>query len=558
MDQKTLEEGGKNTLNFKCEKILHGCEKPIACQTPEKTSEQTTKSKEGTIQLPEKYKAIADLFDRMSCSLRLLRLRKKSPTFRNICTQVEILAKREFSYMHLAQIKYILPEAVHIDKVLVHDNKTLCMKPDLKIALIAEVVQGHSSESTDMALRELFGLRLTDFFNMHPRGTDIPEAPLPEPFQQRTHNLICEDLLVDSSAMVSSSTSSENQQLSKECHPYPLKRHFSKKNVVVETEKIQCFLENQTAPSSQLSNCNCLDNEGNESEGKWQKKCATSCLESDRTINQNMERGQQKESCFECFQPSVINTPAHLICSPKSDSCDGLEGPNIKIASSIDISITETPAQSAPRRLVPSSDDKHQIMTTQNSISCNKSAKRVLDFSHEEGDNNALDISIDTLESSRDAHDNIPEASRECTEGLNASSSVFMPQKVEESHDCSHDNTNQTQGGSATWQHMSLPLLGLVDVIYSIFSSVKCSPITKEELLHKIIMNSLDFVEIREVEEGIEFLEKVVPDWICRKQVPSGDTMYCMKKAWDLDSVRSRLSSNITPELSKGLSFTQI
>lgn len=38
--------------------------------------------------------------------------------------------------------------------------------------------------------------------------------------------------------------------------------------------------------------------------------------------------------------------------------------------------------------------------------------------------------------------------------------------------------------------------VGLVDVIHSIFYSVKCSPITKEEILHKTIMNSLDFVEI--------------------------------------------------------------
>lgn len=70
--------------------------------------------------------------------------------------------------MHLAQIKYVLPEAIHIDKVLVHDNKSLCMKPDLKITLTYEVVQGHSSESTYMALRQLFGLRLMGFFNTHP------------------------------------------------------------------------------------------------------------------------------------------------------------------------------------------------------------------------------------------------------------------------------------------------------------------------------------------------------------------------------------------------------
>lgn len=40
------------------------------------------------------------------------------------------------------------------------------------------------------------------------------------------------------------------------------------------------------------------------------------------------------------------------------------------------------------------------------------------------------------------------------------------------------------------------------------------------------MMNCLDFVEIREAEEQIEILEKIVPDWLCKKVVSSGDTMY--------------------------------
>ncbi|KAI9073648.1 hypothetical protein K1719_044391 [Acacia pycnantha] len=98
---------------------------------------------------------------------------------------------------------------------------------------------------------------------------------------------------------------------------------------------------------------------------------------------------------------------------------------------------------------------------------------------------------------------------------------------VAECNDCSHENTNQTQVGSET----PSSLLGLVDVIYSIFCSIKRSPITKEELLHKILMNSLDFVEMREAEEQINFLEKLAPDWIYTKSGPSGDTMYCSIKA---------------------------
>lgn len=255
------------------------------------------------------------------------------------------------------------------------------------------------------------------------KGTGIPEATLPEPFQQRNHSLICEDLPVDPTAIVSSSASNQNQQLLQECHPYHFKRHFSKNIVVAETEKVQCSAIQTSLP---CHSSNCLDNDGCQSECK----CTASCLKSDSMTNRDMERGQQKESCFMCLQPSAINTPVRLICSPKSVSCGSYESPDVKIVSSTDILMTETPAQSEPKRLVPGSDVKLQILTTQNSISCNKPAKRVLDFSCEEGNNDALDICVNKLESSRDAHDNIFEDSRGCTEGFSASSYVDLLQKV--------------------------------------------------------------------------------------------------------------------------------
>ncbi|XP_054810236.1 CDT1-like protein b [Prosopis cineraria] len=125
-------------------------------------------------------------------------------------------------------------------------------------------------------------------------------------------------------------------------------------------------------------------------------------------------------------------------------------------------------------------------MIAQNSISCNKQVKRVL-FS-QEGDYDA-----DKLESSGDACDNIPEASQGCTEDFNVSNSVVLSNKVAECLGCSNENANQTQG---------------------------------------------------EAEEQINFLGKVVPDWIYRKLGPSGGIMCCINEMSDLESVRSRLSSN--------------
>ncbi|KAG1355195.1 putative CDT1-like protein a, chloroplastic [Cocos nucifera] len=50
----------------------------------------STSLKDKAVELPEKYKALVDLFNRMESSTRLLHLRKKLPTFQNIRTQ-EIL-----------------------------------------------------------------------------------------------------------------------------------------------------------------------------------------------------------------------------------------------------------------------------------------------------------------------------------------------------------------------------------------------------------------------------------------------------------------------------------
>ena len=75
---------------------------------------------------------------------------------------------RRFSYRHLAQIKYILPEAVQTDKVLIHDKDTLCMKPDIKITLLFDAIEGHYQKSIFMALQQVFTTRLLNFSAMHP------------------------------------------------------------------------------------------------------------------------------------------------------------------------------------------------------------------------------------------------------------------------------------------------------------------------------------------------------------------------------------------------------
>jgi len=71
----------------------------------------------------------------------------------------------------LAQLKFILPEAIAIKKLLVFDERTSCMKPDLHVSINLDAVEFDAnllSESGTMSLRKLFRVRLNEFWKSHP------------------------------------------------------------------------------------------------------------------------------------------------------------------------------------------------------------------------------------------------------------------------------------------------------------------------------------------------------------------------------------------------------
>lgn len=81
---------------------------------------------------------------------------------------------RKFEYKHLAQIKYILPEAIQINKILVHDTETMCMKPEIKVTLLFDVVEGHCEPSAFIALSNAFASRLENFLSTQPEVMLLP------------------------------------------------------------------------------------------------------------------------------------------------------------------------------------------------------------------------------------------------------------------------------------------------------------------------------------------------------------------------------------------------
>ncbi|GFP88529.1 cdt1-like protein a chloroplastic [Phtheirospermum japonicum] len=411
----------------------HHLEDLFSSPTPVKMKEPARiKSKEDLTKLPEKYGALLEFFERMTSSLRLLSLRKRTPTFQNISCQVEILTGRKFLFTHLAQMKHILPEAVQIDKILVHDEKTKCMKPHMTIGLLFDAVKDHGEESVYVALSKLFSSRLREFCITHPEGCDVPEAELPEPFGLKTiafkkeADSISEDL----------STSRETNL----SHFSPsFKMNFSQKAADEEMEK--------TIISSPVK----------------------SAREANVEINEEVE----KEKAF----PGSSSTVSMCEITP------------VKLILASDSVVVETPVlytpmrPISPTRSVLTCEDDNKMTGSQNGKQPTSNAKKALDF-----------YGMDD------------------------------------------------QGTSFSHKHASVSLSDFVCSIHRVFQSVDFCPITKEELVQKVMMNNFEFDDLREVEMQMEDLEKLVPDWFCKKLTRSGDLIYSVQKITDLNSVCERVN----------------
>ncbi|KAI3757283.1 hypothetical protein L6452_04817 [Arctium lappa] len=309
--------------------------------TPEKTNETlNVRCKKEPAKLPEKYGTLSEFFDRMTTSLRLLNLRKQLPTFQNICRQVETLTKREFSYRHLAQIKFIFPEAVQADKILLHNKKTLSMEPDIKVTLLLDVIEGHVEHSPYIALCHTFFHRLIKFVNTHPEGCDVPEAELPEPFNQREITISANSLLVDSS--VETLPNIEEAELLNPSHLHPsFGRHFSRKDVEEFTKT-----ELSPLPVSPVS------------------------ITPDTTNNKEIG----------------LSSCSDLVKHDKAVQV-GNEDTPMKPPLVLDEISIETPDLSTPKRSVPT-ENKLKSVVSQKGMASNLFTKRSLDFStaHDEGE----------------------------------------------------------------------------------------------------------------------------------------------------------------------------
>ncbi|GAA0144295.1 hypothetical protein LIER_04783 [Lithospermum erythrorhizon] len=470
-------------------------------QTPEKTSEISLNVRRGKIsEFPEKYLVLSELFDSMVCSIRLLSLRKRSTTFRNIQIQVEILTGRNFQYRNLAQMKYILPEALKLKKVLVQDKKSLCLKPEIYIMLVHDIVGSDHEQSVYVALSDLFTSRMKHFHGKHPEVSDIPEAGLPEPFNEKNTSIEEDSQNLGLSIPIGADLENPSDI------PSSFRELFAQKGVTeAEETTTQHLLSCSPGLPYKVIN---LTNQEREA-----------IISPSPGFERDITKSGQVERC------------TSDVCTSESKSTP------LKLGSEISEITLDTPAQPTPKRSSSCQNKQKSVMNDGNSIG-SLTAKRSLMFSHLEDEQNVSDFINEGKEQTGSVQDGLLEA--ELNENPLKDGSVNIDVNDYSTRDsnkiCQHDLTEQQQS--------STRLSDFVPVINQIFKSMGWRSITKDELVHKIIVNHCDVDDKSDVERQVEILENLVPDWIYKKLTPSLDHLYSINKVSDLDTILEKVSSS--------------
>ncbi|KAJ0089843.1 hypothetical protein Patl1_12610 [Pistacia atlantica] len=487
----------------------------------------------GSNKLPEKYRQLAEFFDSLDSAIRLLKLKRSMSTFTNICPKIECLTDRRFSYGHLARLKFILPEAVEIKKVLMFDEKTSCMKPDLHVTINVEAIEcdGKSkSDSKNMDVRKVFRARLMDFIKGHPEGDEVPEEALPEPFSRLKTNLHStrNETLIESS-------SEQQQTISQPVVASHLsrsfRRHFSQpltNNDAEQTEAQQRLSKISNEPSVVPLLEPCPDNISSSEETNVY--AASPIKLSSKSIN--------SDKCL-----SSCESPAHLLpgCLPATPmketdtknkdgslvDIDGVQSTPAKLASTPARLMSSTPALCTPKRRCYMTPEDVSA-STPNKLVRRPLRSRSLKFDTpvknekvEDEDKEIDDASVDD-----DILDILPEN---------------LIQSIREKERKTMEERDPVISQAKRRRQMIACLPKLFNMIHYFFQSIKRSVITKEELIYKIISSHCDIVDKREVEEQMSLLLELVPEWISEKLASSGDLLVCINKLSSPESLRARL-----------------
>lgn len=437
------------------------------------------------VDLPDKYALLCKFFDSLDSSLRLLRLKNYMPSLKNITPQIECLTDRRFGISHLAQLKFILPEVIELKKVLVRDEKTFCMKPDLHVTLNVGAIN-YDKDRKDATgkpdMKNIFRSRVLEFVKAHPEE-EVPEGSLPEPFNRSSINLVIGSEKASSSTLPDETSNEavlEQPATAASLLPHSFQKRFSKQFTSQSLAEFAAKPITQVVPNSQAS---------------------VPFPHLPQNQVKQMEYVQSKISSPGGTPSKVTSTPGKLM--------------------------NATPALPPPKRcyMTPDADSMNSpdklVRRPHRSRSLKfdtpvKSAKVEVEAKGSAGD----------LSSDDDIFEILPKS---------------LVQSIREKELKIQEENDPAISQAKRRQQMIANLPKLFDMIRYAFQSSKRCLITKEELLHKLMTTHLDIIDRKEIEEQLVLLKELVPDLIYEKLASTGDLLIGINKITSPDLIHARL-----------------
>lgn len=497
---------------------------------PQMASPSKTKKPVNPVKLPEKYELLDDFFRGLDSSIRLLKMRSSSTTFTNINAKMEGLTDRRFTYNHLAQLKFLLPEVIEIKKMLVLDERTSCMKPELHVTLNANGVvideKLISSSSVSIQLRNIFRNRILNFFKSHPEGDDVPEEALPGAFgASKQEHLMNLSRPVGAPLMDETPIGSMQKPPAAVSHlAQSFRRSFSHRASIGDAEKAKqhptVVAHTPIRPVSEPQIATCSTKNTSKAADQTPSKLLSAQTRATRFSTRGVHSVTLPPS-----PPPV--TPLKNMKTEDGSCLLSAEGTPAKLTSTPAKLMTSTPLLQPTKRCYMSPDGesiesprklvrrppRSRSLTFDTPVKSSKVTEEVSRIRQSSAEDEIFDI----------LPENLLQSIRE------------KEQKALEEQDPAISQ--------AKWRKQMISSLPkFFDMLYFLFQSMKRSVITKEELIHKVISSHLDIADKREVEEQLQLLQEIAPEWIHEKLSFTGDLLLCVSKVSNAESIRTRIA----------------
>ncbi|CAL8178387.1 unnamed protein product [Prunus armeniaca] len=505
---------------------------------PEETQKKTRIRR--PVKLPEKYEILGEFFNCLDISIRRLRKKGLKSIFTNICPAIEYLTERRFTYGHLAQLKFVLPEVIEIKKLLVWDERTCRRKPDLHVSMNIVAVENNGMLKSQgggaiMHLRKAFWKRLADISKSHPEDYEIPEETLPHPFNVAKQSMHSDRVKFPSSSCPGeveqpavSTICLRGDEIPDETHPMPSNQskedlnsninHTPKRSLVIKTS-VELPKNQQPAIAAYLSQ-------------SFQMQSSQEVTRTDvQAPNISLPNTNLDAVCFIDETKTASSsygqapaTPTKKIWPIKDDDVLPRTSASItltpeKLASTPARLMTLTPALQPPKRCYMSPDDDSTSSPNKlvKHLPCSRSLKFNTPVKNNMFEEEA--VVLDDASSDSDVFDVLPE---DLLQSL-------------------RDKERKAISLAKRRRQMISSLPELFNMIHFLFQSTNYSFMKKEDLVDKIIFSHSDIVDEGEVEEQLKLLLELVPEWISENLAPGRYLLVKINKISNPESIRARL-----------------